>query len=262
MATKSKKASSGAKKSASPGAKKTSPSGAYAMSEALALTDSTSYLTNISIPMVTSDTIVVAYTTLPDNRPNTYGNFVALWQNQNQIPWDQDPINMQAIPNDQQKGTVIFSGLTVEDNDYIIGWSVGPTSSTGQKYGNVCSTALVPQGSSKDPSKITTFYSNMVLGYVGQNAVLVQFATPTNCKPQNNGAWLALWRGGASYRNPPDYSMAVPINVNKGSAGFNSVPLGVGNDYTLAYFMSGWSTDPTQRVQKAMAATLSFTAGG
>lgn len=272
MATKSKKSSSGSsaakktassKKGASNNASKTAyASTRFAAAEVLAVLDSTSYLTNIKIQQVTSDAIVVGYNSLPDNRPNTYGNFIAIWQNQNQIPWDQDPISTQSIPNDQQQGTVFFPGLTVQDNDYIIGWSVGPTLSTGQKYGNVCSTAFVPKGSNNDPSKIIYSYSNLVLGYVGQNAVLVQFSTPKNCRPVDNGAWLGMWRGGASYKNTPDYSIPVTVNANKGSAGFNNTPLGIGNEYTIAYFMSGWSKDPTKLVQTAMACTIDFTAGG
>jgi hypothetical protein len=226
----------------------------------LKVTDANQYQTVVSVPVISADSILVAYTSLPSNRPNTYGNYVAIWQNANQIPWDQDPLKLTTIPSDQQRGNVLFDGLTIEKNDYILGYGVGPAKADSQKYGNICSTIYLPMGSDTDPSGIVVTLPSLVLKFVGQNAVMVQFNMPSNYTPATNKAWMGLWRGaGTSYRNPPDTgAVPVTVNANTGTGGFNNVPLGVGLDYTIAFFMSGWNSDPTQRNQKVMACTMTF----
>jgi len=214
--------------------------------------------TKIAITFVSSDTIGLSYDSMPNNRPNTYGNYIALWQNQNQIPWDTDPLQKQAISGDTQKGSMVFQGLQVDKNDYILGYSVGPARTESQKSGNVCSTAFVPLGTENQDFKY--FFSAMSLKNVGPNSVIVQFNLPPGARAATNKAWMGLWRGeSASYNNPPDYAVPITIDSNVGTVGFNNVHIGIDLTYTLGLYPSGWNTDPSARNQKVLACSLTFT---
>jgi hypothetical protein len=220
-------------------------------------------LTTLTINVVTADQIILTYNTVPDNRPNTYGNFVAIWQNQNQIPYNQDPLSKQNIPNDTQKGDMAFDGLSVTENDYIIGYAVGPVKTDSQTYGNVCSTAFIPSGAISDPSLIKLFSTSLLLKYVGSNTVSFQYSAPANYQPATNKAWAGLWRGASvPYTTPPDVAaMAVTLNSNFGTLAFNGVSIGIGLTYSIGFFMSGWSDAVPTRNQKTLACWLSFTQG-
>ena len=231
------------------------------LSKALRLTSTTGYTTGLHVDVVTADAIHLSYNTMPDNRPNTYGNFVAIWQNQGQIPFDTEPLQKQAITGNTQRGSLVFSGLSVTKNDYIIGYSVGPTRTETQKYGNVCSTVFVPLGSDgDDPPPPTYFSPSLVLKFVGTDSVLFQYNLPRGALAATNKAWAALWRGEvASYTQTPDAAMAISLNAASGTVGFNGISIGIGLTYTIGLFTSGWDTDPTRRVQKALSCSVTFT---
>ncbi|HEY6327916.1 MAG TPA: hypothetical protein VI756_01170 [Blastocatellia bacterium] len=227
---------------------------------ALALAASTSRKTLLTVDFVTADIIGLTFDTMPGNQPNTYGNFVAIWQNQNEIPWNQDPLNVKPIPTNTQAGSISFDGLTTNNNSYIIGYSVGATKSSteGQKYGNICSTAFVPATSPGGPSQY--FQTDLVLTFVGTTSVAVQFTTPAGYKPATNKNWMGLWRAStASYNNPPDWSAPITLDSNFGTAAFNNVNIGRGLTYTIGYFMSGWLGQGQQNRQTALACSLTFT---
>lgn len=228
--------------------------------EALALSASTSNVTNMRINYVTADTIGLSYNTVPGNMPNTYGNFVAIWQNQNEIPWNQEPLQQKSILTNTQAGDIQFDGLLTNNNSYIIGYSVGPTKATteGQKFGNICSTGYIPPvGQGGD---YAYFQSNLVLQYIGTTSVAVQFNTPTGYRPATNKNWMGMWRSStASFNNPPDYSAPITLDSNTGTAAFNNVTIARGQTYTVAYFMGGWAGQGQANKQTAMACTLTFT---
>jgi hypothetical protein len=197
---------------------------------------------------------------MPDNRPNTYGNFVALWQNQNQIPFDTEPLQKQNITGNTQRGSLVFSGLTVTKNDYLVGYSVGAVRTETQKYGNVCTSAFVPLGGEAEtPSDYTYFTPSMVIKYVGSDTVLFQYNMARGTQPATNKAWVGLWRGDfASYTALPDAAIPVTVNAASGSLGFNGVSIGIGLTYTLGLFTSGWDPDSSKRNQKTLACSVGF----
>jgi len=223
------------------------------MSEQLFLAAAQTKLTNLTVNFVTADSIGISYDTMPGNMPNTYGNFLAIWQNQNQIPWNQEPLKAQPIPTNTQAGSLVFPGLSVTNNSYIIGYSVGPEKTDGPKYGNICSTAFVPAKADSVPTPYQYFQTYLVLQYVGTTSVAVQFYTPTGYQPASNKNWMGLWRGEtASYTNPPDWQTKIPVDSNFGTAAFNNVSIGRGLTYTVGYFMSDGK-------QSTLACSLTFT---
>jgi hypothetical protein len=208
----------------------------------------------IKVTLVRPTLISVQYELLPDNQPSTYGNFVALWQN-NRVPWDNPPLKTFPIPTNSQHGTASFTGITVTSNPYIVGLSVGPARQDAQKYGNVCSTASInPIGNN--------FQSSLAPVDIQPNSLIIEYSLPPGARPLTNGAWLGLWTGQAgSYTTPPDVKNGIvqpDANQPAGTISFNNIELGAGDTYTVCLFTTGWNNDPRNLAMKAMAAELSF----
>lgn len=217
------------------------------------MANTTNYGTNFSIPAggVTGTSISLEFNTLPGNQPNAYGNMVAIWQNQNQIPWNQTPLNTQAIPNNSQAGSVVFNGLNLTINSYIVGYAVGP------KVANICSTVFVPASSSSSTGD-SGFQTNISISSLGSTSLAVNYTTPTGYTPKTNKNWLGIWlSNAASYTTQPEWATPVSDDSSQGVAVFNSIGLRRGTTYTVAYFMGGY--DGSTRDLKAMAATMTFT---
>ena len=192
---------------------------------------------------------------MPGNSPAANGNFVAIWQNQDQVPWNQKPLNTQSLTGNTQAGSLAFGGLDVNNNSYILGFGVGPDVS------NICATAFVP-AASEGQADNDTFSTKLTLVNIGTTSLTMQFNTPAGYTPKTNKNWMGLWRGEtASYTNPPDTAIAVDLDANFGTQGFNGINIGRGLTYTVGYFMGGWNSDPTKRKQTTLAASLTFTNG-
>jgi len=225
------------------------------------LVASESKVTMLTIDFVTADIIGISFRGMPGNQPSTYGNFIAIWQNHNEIPWSASPLAAKPIPNNTPTGSLAFDGLLTTNNDYILGYSVGPEKAPadGQKWGNICSTAYVPpQGSEPPPDEY--FQTKISIRHIGSTSLAVQFNTPSGYKPQTNKNWMGLWRGEtASYVNPPDYSTPITVDANFGTAAFNNINIGRGLTYTVGYFMSGWIGQGQANKQTGLACSVSFT---
>lgn len=214
--------------------------------------------TTLTVNFVTADEIGLTYNMMPGTRPSDTGALVGIWQDQDQIPWDIAPINTQAIGS-QQSGSFSFTGLTVQSNSYIIGLYTGPQKTDAQKNRNVVAQAFIPNET--DPAE--TQADALTLKFVGPTSVAVQFNALAGFLASTDGAWMGLWRGEvASYSKPPDVGATnIKIDSNFGTASFNNVQIGVGLTYTVGFFPSGWAADPTQRNQKVLACSLTFTQG-
>ncbi|MGS2763401.1 hypothetical protein [Sinomicrobium sp. M5D2P9] len=226
--------------------------------KSMILSSTQSHETVIKADYVTADTIGISYTNLPGCQPNSNGHFVAIWQNTNSIPWNTPPLKTQPIDTNTPAGSMNFTGLTVTKDTYIIGYSVGPTLSVGQKYGNICSSVYIPDTTSSDQ---IDFASGLSLIHVGSTSVAFGYKLPDNITPQSNKAWCGLWRAGQpSYNNPPDYVIPANLDAASGTLAFNNVKIGIGLTYTIAFFMSGYDeSDKSQSNQKAMACSITFT---
>jgi len=223
------------------------------------LTASNTQTTKLSIFNVSADEIDVEYRTMPGNQPNTYGNFLAIWQNSNSIPWNTEPLKTFPIPTNSPNGSASFTGLSVGANSYIIGYSTGPVlTPTGnvQKYGNICATAYIPS-----PNQDDVIFTPAISGIkTGISSVSFQFDLPDGILPQTNGAWAGLWRGDNPnfYGVPPSNTISLSPDTSSGRTAFNNVNLGTGLTYTIVIFMSGYQSGggSTQRTA-ACSATFS-----
>jgi hypothetical protein len=225
---------------------------------ALNVSSASSVATGITIDFVTADSIGISYTTIPGNQPNTYGNFIALWQNSDpSIPWNTAPLATYAVPTNTPNGAFVFTGLNVTTLSYVIGFSVGPVlSGNAQKNGNICASAFIPGSNSPTPS---VFNPTLTLVYDGPYALAVGYALPNGILPQSNGAWIGLWRNGSpSYTQAPDSVAQVTLNAPNGTVAMNNIILGRGNTYTVGFFTSGYK-GTMGNAQTAIASYVTFT---
>jgi hypothetical protein len=229
------------------------------------VTEGSSEVTTLKILQVTPQLIVGEYILLPDTNPGAYGDFAAIWQNTNNIPYNQTPQHQISLTGGSQRGPFQFP-VDLTRNNYIVGLSVGPElAAPSQKYGNICSTAYIPmapklaapeEGVSVKGDPVTTFATSLQIGIVTSDTVSFFYQVPMNCRPATNKAWVGLFRGSASYTSPPEKAVAMTSDEDSGWMAITGKIL-FDRQYTIALFMSGWS-DST-RIQTRMAATLSFT---
>ena len=217
--------------------------------ERFALAATTSQQTVLTITGVTGNTIDFFYRTLPGNRPSSLGNVAYIWQASNQVPWGTPPLNKFPIQTDTQSGSGSFSNLDVTNLDYILGYAVGPDTST------ICSTGYVPVIGGGDFQYRQT---SLALGTIGPTSLSVNYSTPIGYQPLTNKNWAGIWEGEtASYNNPPKWMVAASLDVSAASLSFNNIALRRGWTYTVAWFMGGWNT--TAQKLSPMAASLTFT---
>jgi len=231
-----------------------------------ALTEGSLSQTVLKAIQVTESIIVLEYNLLPDTNPGANGNLAAIWQNTNNIPYNQKPEATVKVTGSSQRGQFSFP-VDLRQNSYIIGYSVGPElEDPSQKYGNVCSTIYVPSIPKPQSIKANTvvaaesddpFYSDLTLGVITGDTVTFKYAVPENCQPKINKAWVGVFRGSASYNNQPEKAVPMASNEDSGWMAINHKFV-ANKKYTIAYFMSGYSD--TTPVQTRMAVTLSFTA--
>ena len=227
--------------------------------ESMTPADTNSATTQLSIDYVTADVIGVSYATMAGNQPNTYGNYIALWQNTESIPWNTEPLKMQSIDTNTPAGSTNFTGLTVTNNSYIIGYAVSPSlEGDRQKQGNICATGYIP--ASGQANQYPAFAPSLQMQHVGVNSIAVGFNLPSGVLPQTNNAWIGIWRSQqGSYNNPPLASNNIQVNASSGTAFINSIEIGRGLTYTVALFTSGWKGANSPSDQHPMACSVTFT---
>ncbi len=209
------------------------------------IVNSTEAVTTMSVKVVTGDAIVLQCETMPGNQPASYGNFIAIWQNSDQVPWNQEPLKRQYITKDTSEFSVNFDGLDLTENSYILGYSVGPLDS------NICTTAAIPRNCS-DPSKCKLFSTSVSLSFVGTTSLFVKYETPAGYRPESNRNWVGIWRGTTvPYDSDPLKKDYVKGDENIGSVGINNIDLKRGTTYTVGYFMG--------KKQTFLAASHTFT---
>lgn len=201
---------------------------------------------SVQIEAYTSDAVVLNFTGLPANQPQTYKNFVAIWE-ATVIPWTAPPLKKIEIPFNKQSGTFIIDGLTTTKSSYIVGYGVGPAVTT------ICASSLLNAGDVQQPP------SSIQIGlkYVGANSVAVTYQTLSGYLPRTSDNWVGLWRGSVSpYNSPKPLAVApVPSDSTEGTLAINNVEIALDSTYTLIYFMGG-SASTTNNT--AAAAILTF----
>ncbi|SFW76484.1 hypothetical protein [Chitinophaga sancti] len=192
------------------------------------LDNTTLYSCSVAIVYYDGDTVTVNYKGLPGNQPQTYKNFVAIWE-ASMIPWTVPPLAMAEIGQNNEQGSMTISGVTITRSAYIVGYSVGPDIS------NICCSSVISIGGLLAAPTQTS----ISLNYIGINSLSIHYQTLGGYQPMKYNNWIGLWKGFAS-----PYSAGAPLatvdidsNANEGSIGINNVPLGINTNYTLIYFM-------------------------
>jgi hypothetical protein len=213
--------------------------------------------TTLNVNFVTADEIGVTYDMMPGTKPADTGAVVAIWQDQNQVPWDNTPLATQPVGT-QQHGSLSFTGLSVQSNSYVIGLTVGPMKADPQKARNVAASAYIPDPN--NPAALARDF--LTLKFVGPTSVAVQFSALAGYRALTDLAWVGIWRGEAVPPvAKPDGASQVKVDSNFGTVSINGISIGVGLTYTVGFFTSGWSDDPALRNQKVLACSLTFTQG-
>ena len=213
----------------------------------------------------TGDMILVHYVTPNSNVPNSNGNMLYLWQAET-IPWGETPLKYQAVTGVVRQGSLPFTGLSVGNKPYIIGYAVGPEMPPPNWviYGNVCATAFLPQGYFSDPSIMLTYFSTKINPTISNNNIMVSCDFTPGVSPKTNGAWVALWRGKTNPYLNPSFIKSAPVrdDADHSMVALDDLNLIGGVTYTLALMMSGWNESQQTGVsQTSIAAVTTFTIG-
>ncbi|WP_052293805.1 hypothetical protein [Azospirillum sp. B510] len=206
-----------------------------------AVAASDEFVIKLSVLNVTSDTATIGYRSLPANRPKSYGDFLAIWQGR-MIPWRAPPLARITIPQDTDSGSVVLSGFTLANLDYVVGYGTGPAISTiaasvpippvtGESAEGGTSTANPAPG---QPGSSVT----MTLASQTSEALAVRYATLPGYQPASYGNWIGIWPGQMSPYNAfkPLACADVPSDANLGTVAMNGLSLGAEETYTLVYF--------------------------
>ncbi len=211
------------------------------------------------LTLLNDTNLQVDYNTLSGNMPQTYGNYLAIWQdNQGVIPYNQTAQNTTPVSGNTQAGSTTFPVTSLNVNGYVVAFAVGKQlTAPAQTYGNACSTAFLPPGSGP------VIYTPGSLSYNsnGSNNLNLNYALPVGDMPSANGAWVGLWNGTlASYTSAPTAGAAAITSASSSGVAFiNGISLGRGATYTAALFTSGWNAStPAASVLTSMAATVTF----
>jgi len=225
------------------------------MSEELSITASGSTMaTWITVPDggVTSTSVQIDYKTLNGNKPNAYGNQVAIFQSGPDLPWNVTPEQVQANPNDDQDGSFNFEDLQVQMKSYLVAYAVGNDAGTDDfPLANVCATAFIPAGS--DTSGNTQdFTPSVSIKAFGSDSVTVNYSMPPGQTPQTAGHYLAIWEGKAyAYDKAPMKVQPITSDQDTRSQPWNGLKLLRSTSYTVAYIAGS--------AQHDMACAVTFT---
>jgi len=205
-----------------------------------------------------------------NNLPGTYNNTMFLWSSTDNppvmVPWFSAPMASQALSDGETSDQVSPSaGNTFPTGPYVLGFSVGPSVTSGGSttYPNVCATAMIP--ASWDTSKVQYFFPQLGVVSTSRNGVTFSYALPQGYIPMNSNTWIGMWRNmvplynqsqaplAFGQVNQPDSSGAQRVAVNPG--------LSPNTIYTAGLFTSGWSKTAANLVTTAIAATVTFRTG-
>lgn len=185
--------------------------------------------TSISVVSVTADVVTVTYSSLPGNQPNTYNNFVAIWE-ATAIPWQAEPLRRLTIPGNGQMGSIAIDGVMITDNAYIVGYGVGPD------IANICVSASIGAISNglEPPANV-----KIDLLEVNPGFVRFRYETLAGYLPHTCNNWVGLWPGYVSPYNAPQFmgQADIPLDSTVGELTIRNVKISPGIPYTLIYFV-------------------------
>jgi hypothetical protein len=222
----------------------------------------TQRLIELKVDDVSPDFVVVGFTTIDGNDPNTYGNKLYLWQaSAVEIPVGHTAKNTSSIETHEPQGTHAFGELELQALSYLVGYGVGPSGgSKPNLFENVAAIIQIPAGATT-ASQFTTVVTEVTVTAAEPDVLACSFTTPPGALPSTNGDWIGVWQTAAPadlYYAPPKHFQPVKGDSEKGDITFE-ITLLRGTDYTVGYFKGGYdTTKTTEPNQKTLAAATTF----
>lgn len=197
----------------------------------------------VAVRAATARQVLVEYASLSGSNPAVMGNFAALWQETDEIGWDDAPLARAPVPATgiTPTGSMILE-TRLQAKPYLLGYGVG----TGT--GSICATAAVVVGGGQDPTK--RFASSLSLIAASTDSMILGYEVPQGSRPKEFGHRLGIWEGGAfSYTRPPLVTFPLVEDLSESTVGLQ-YPLLAQSTYTIGYF--------TDAAPTALACALSF----
>ncbi len=209
------------------------------------LTDIPQGIIQLTGSIVDGSTVRVNFNSLPGAHPKTMGYFVAIWQG-SQIQSLSNALQTQKIGTDNQAGTLNFTGLSLQRQDYIIGFGVDSAVGT-----TICATLAVSQNA-KPNDPLPASLSSVIVpdGAIGSNSLVATYVTPPYNTPKQNGNWIGLFQGPFTANCFTGANVIASSNAasdnNTGSIAMNNIPNGLVRfeTYTIVYGMSSKAGSP------------------
>lgn len=195
--------------------------------------------------VIDGSTVKINFNALPGAHPKTMGYFAAIWQG-SQIQALDQALQTQKIQVDNQAGTAHFDGLSLQKQDYIIGFGVN-----FENGNTICSTLYVPQHAQPGNPLTPSLSSVMVPEHgIGTNSLVASYITPSYNAPKQNANWIALFQGPFTANCFIGVNVIASVNAtsdnNKGTIAMNNIPNGLirFQTYTVVYGMSSKAGSP------------------
>lgn len=190
-------------------------------------------------------TVKINFNSLPGAHPKTMGYFAAIWHG-SQIQALDQALQTYEIKTDNQAGTTHFDSLTLQRQDYIIGFGVN-----FENGNTICSTLYVPQNS-KPNDPLTPYLSSVMVPEDGirTNSLIASYITPSYNAPKQNANWIALFQGPFTANCFIGANVIASVNVtsdnSSGSISMNKMPKALERyqTYTVVYGMSSKAGSP------------------
>jgi hypothetical protein len=190
-------------------------------------------LSNFSITVASPPdrtNVIVHYAGIKGNKPEDYGNTVALWDTLLPDPVLDQPLTTAPIKGNQQPGTVVID-WEFQATDYLV------TYQTGKALTTMCaSLELSPRtlAQAVPPNNVI-----LEITCITATSVTVRYGTLAGYRPLTFQNWIGIWpafpnpfRVGKSLGEVP-----IPTDDSEGSVMIKSLNLAPDSNYTLIYFM-------------------------
>ncbi|WP_131538882.1 hypothetical protein [Pedobacter nototheniae] len=195
--------------------------------------------------IIDGKTVKINYNSLPGAHPKTMGYFVAIWQG-SQIQALSAALQTQKIGTDDQAGTTNFTDLSLQKQDYIIGFGVDFAVGT-----TICATLMVSKDA-KPNDPLPAILSSVIVpdGAIGTNSLVATYVTPLYNTPKQNANWIGLFSGAFTANCFTGANVIATAkatsDTNTGSISMNNIPNGLirFETYTLVYGMSSKAGSP------------------
>jgi hypothetical protein len=183
-------------------------------------------------PPLSGDGFIAKYVTFPHNLPNSYKNYIYVWDAEGStVPWNQPPNADAIIPTDSLTGDAPVE-MAIQRRGYIIGYAVSNSPDS------VCATVFIPAAGQSDPA--TWIYDQLTISVpaVGIDTVQIAYQGLPVYDPAASGNWIGIWRGSeVRYSGDPMKSVSIKNPEADGTVFIGGLDLRVGTEYSVGYFM-------------------------